>query len=78
MNTKELKHKVIDKINQLEDDNLLIDLIRIIDNSAIDNEIYRFSENHKKAIDTTIDQIEKGDFLTNEQSNKQIDEWLKK
>lgn len=78
MNTKELKHKVIDKINQLEDDNLLIDLIRIIDNSAIDNEFYRLSENHKKAIDTAIDQIEKGDFLTNEQSNKQIDEWLKK
>jgi hypothetical protein len=78
MTTNELKHKVINKINKLEDDSLLIDLIRIIDNSTIDNEIHRLSENHKKAINTAIDEIENGDYLTNEQSNKEIDEWLKR
>jgi len=41
-----------------------------------DSEIYRLSDNHKTAIDTAINQIENGDFLTNEQSNKEIDEWL--
>ena len=78
MTTNELKHKVIDKINELNDDSILKDLIRLIEDSTDDNEIYRLSDNHKKAINTAIDQIEKGDYLTNEQSNKEIDEWLKK
>jgi len=78
MTTNELKHKVIDKINGLSDDGILKDLIRLIEDSTDDNEIYRLSDNHKNAINTAIDQIEKGDYLTNEQSNRQIDEWLNK
>ncbi|OFY48748.1 MAG: hypothetical protein A2W85_12225 [Bacteroidetes bacterium GWF2_41_31] len=69
MTTNELKHKVIDKINKIEDDCLLKDLIKLIEDSTDDNEIYRLSDNHKKAINTAIDQIEKGDYLTTEQSN---------
>ncbi len=78
MTTNELKHKVIDKINELDNDSLLEDLIRLIEDSSDDNEIYRLSDNHKKAINKAIDQIEKGDYLTKEQSNKQINEWLSK
>lgn len=78
MTTNELKHKVIDRINELDDDSLLKDLIRLIEDSVDDNEIVRLSDNHKNAINIAIDQIEKGDYLTNEQSNKQIDEWLNK
>jgi hypothetical protein len=78
MTTNELKHKVIDKINELDNDSLLKDLIRSIEDSSDDNEIYRLSDNHKKAVSKAIEQIEKGDYLTNEQSNKQIDEWLNK
>ncbi len=78
MTTKELRHKVINKINKLDDENLLNDLIRLIDDSTEDKEIYRLSDNHKKAINIAIDQIENGDYLTNKQSNNQIDEWLNK
>ena len=78
MTTNELRHRVIKKINELDDENLLHDLIRLIEDSKDDNEIYRLSDNHKKAINIAIDQIGKGDYLTNEQSNQQIDEWLNK
>jgi len=78
MTTIELKHKVIDKVNQLEDDNVLNDLIRLIEDGFDDNELYMLSDHHKNAINLAIDQIEKGDYLTHEQSNKQIDEWLNK
>ena len=37
-----------------------------------------FTDNHKNAINKAIDQIGNGDYLTNDQSNKQIDEWLNK
>lgn len=76
MTTKELRHKVIDRINKLDDESLLNDLIKIIDNTINEDEIYRLSDEHKKAVNTAINQIEKGDYLTHEQSNKQIDEWL--
>lgn len=78
MTTKELSHRVIKKIKKLDDENLLHDLIRIIEDSTDDNAIFLLSENHKKAINQAIDQIEKGDYLTNVQSKQQIDEWLNK
>lgn len=78
MKTQELKHTLIDKVNELEDDNLLIDLIKLIDENRLDNDIYQLSFNHKTAINTAIKQIENGDYLTNEQSNKEIIEWLNK
>jgi hypothetical protein len=78
MTTKELRTRVIKKINEIDDESLLLDLIRLIDDSTEDNEIYRLSDNHKMAIHQAIDQIEKGDYLTNEQSNQQIEEWLNK
>ena len=78
MTTKELKLRIIKKINKLDDENLLRDLIRLIEYSTDEDEIYRLSDNHKKAINKAIDQIEKGDYLTNKQSNQQIDEWINK
>ncbi|MFW6328279.1 MAG: hypothetical protein ACOC2F_08220 [Bacteroidota bacterium] len=78
MTTRELRHKVIDKINKLDDESLLNDLIKLIDDTVNEDQIYRLSDNHKKAICTAIDQIAKGDYLTNEQSNQEIDEWLNK
>lgn len=78
MTTKELKHTVIDKVNEIEDETLLNDLIKLIDDNSLDNNIYQLSSNHKFAIDKANKQIENGDYLTNEQSNKEIDEWLNK
>ena len=78
MTTQELRHKVINKVNELDDESLLNDLIKLIDDNENDDEIYRLSDNHKKAINKAIDEIENGDYLTNDQSNKQIDEWLNK
>ncbi len=51
--------------------------MRILDDSD-DNEIHRLSQKHKNAIQTAINQIENGEFLTNDQADKEIDEWLNK
>lgn len=40
--------------------------------------ITQLTDNHKQAIDVAINQIKNGEFLTNEQVNKDISEWLKK
>ena len=76
MTTLELRNKVIGKINQINDDEILSEVYKILDNNFEDTEIYQLSDNHKIAIKTAIDQIQRGNFLTDEQANKEIDEWL--
>ena len=78
MTTIEMKNQVIGKINQLTDNELVMDIYKLLNNSFIDPEIYRLSDNHKILIDTAISQINNGDFMTEEQSNKVINEWLNK
>lgn len=78
MTTIEMKNQVIGKINQLTDIELLMDVYKLLNDSPMDSEIYRLSDNQKVAIDTAIDQIYNGDFLTSEQANKEINEWLNK
>ena len=76
MTTIEMKNQVIVKINQLTDNELLMDVYKLLDDSLMDSDVYKLSDNHKTAIDRAISQIENGDFLTNDQANKEITEWL--
>lgn len=78
MTTIEMKNQVIGKIKQLTDKELLMDVYKLLDDSIVDSEIYRLSDDQKIAIETAINQINNGDFLTSEQSNKEINEWLNK
>ena len=78
MTTVEMKNQVIGKINQMTDNELLMDVYRLLNDSFVDLDVYRLSDNHKIAIDKAMSQIENGDFLTNEHANKEINEWLNK
>jgi hypothetical protein len=78
MTTIEMKNQVIGKINQLTDNELLMDVYKLLNDNLEDSDIYKLSDNHKIAINTAISQIDNGDFLTNDQSNKEINEWLNK
>ena len=76
MTTIEMKNQVIGKINQLTDNELLMDVYKLLNDSLADSDVYELSDNHKIAIDRAISQIDNGDFLTNDQANKEINEWL--
>lgn len=78
MTTIEMKNQVIGKIHQLNDDELLIDVFKLLNNVIEDSDVYRLSDHHKIAVDRAISQIANDDFLTNDQSNKEVDEWLNK
>jgi hypothetical protein len=78
MTTQELKHKIIDKVNSIKDDDLLIEVMTLLEDKEESTEIHRLSTDHKKAIHKAIEEIENGNFITNEQANKEIQEWLKK
>jgi len=66
MTTKELQHKVIDRISKLEDEELLNDLMKLMDATTGENEIYRLSTAHKEAIYKATEQIKQGNYLVHE------------
>jgi hypothetical protein len=78
MTTIEMKNQVIGKINQLNDNELLIDVYKLLVDNLEDLNVYKLSNNHKIAIDRAISQIDNGDFLTNDRANNEINAWLNK
>jgi hypothetical protein len=80
MSTKKLKEKIIEEIEKTENESLLAEVYRLFNLEASDDdkEIYTLSNDQKEAVTEAQDQIKNGQFLTNEEANKEIDEWLKK
>jgi GTP-binding protein EngB required for normal cell division len=78
MSTIELRNKVIDKIRKIENEDLLNEVNRLIEIETSDIEVYKFSNEQKVAIEEAENQIKNGEFLTDEEATKDIEEWLKK
>lgn len=77
MTTIELNHILISEINKTDDDNLLSEVSNFIE-SYKESDLFRLSDGHKIAIDEAIEQIEKGEYLSHEEANIEIAEWLNK
>ena len=74
-----LKTNLIDKINSTEDKELLKEVYRLLEMDFDDKDkIYRLSKEQKTAIKEAKKQIKQGDFLTDEESNKATEAWLKR
>ncbi|BBE19239.1 hypothetical protein AQPE_3415 [Aquipluma nitroreducens] len=78
MTARELKKRLIHKIGQSENDDLLEEMYRLIANEEADISVYELSEEQIKAVEEGQLQYKNGEFLTEEQADKNIDEWLGK
>lgn len=78
MTKLELKNTLIGKINDTKDENILIEVYKLLNTDFEDQEIYQLSKSHVIAINTAIEQIKNGEFIYNVQADKEIDEWLNK
>lgn len=78
MSTIELRRRLIDKIQKTENEDLLAEAYRLLELETEDIEIYKLNDDQRKAITEARQQINNGQFLTDDQSNKEIDEWLSK
>lgn len=76
MSNAELKEKLIDKVHLTTDAFLLREAILLLDPENENVEIYRLNEKEREAIISGIKEIENGNYQTNEQANKEIEEWL--
>ena len=78
MTVKELKQKLIGKIEQTDNNELLAEMYRLIANEETDNAVYELSEEQMRAVEEGQLQYNDGRFLTEEQADKNIEEWLGK
>jgi hypothetical protein len=78
MLTQQMKKELIDKINSTEDENILEEVYRILEMGTKEAEMIVLSEEQKNAIDRGIEDFEEGKYLSNEDANHEIDQWLKK
>jgi phosphopentomutase len=78
MSVTELQQKLIDKISTTDDVGLLEDIYSFI---GIDEEVgkfYSLSDKQISSIEQSQQQIKDGNYFTNDDVNKEIDEWLEK
>lgn len=75
MTTIELKKKLINQINNIEDELLLQEMSRLIDIQEDESDIYYFTKEEKDAVEEARKQYDRGEYLSNEEANKLFDEW---
>lgn len=80
MSTIELKERLIDKINHTNDENILAEINRLLELETVkeSNDVFIFNEKENADIEEAQLQIKQNQFLTHDESNKEMDEWLGK
>jgi hypothetical protein len=78
MTVTDLKHKLINKINQTSDNSLLEELYRLLTIDESEFEVLKLTNEQKRDIEIGMKQFRNGQFLTKEQADLEIDEWLSK
>lgn len=71
------KEKLIQKIKNIENQDLIEEINRLID-IEFDDTPYLTNKDQKKAIQEARAQINNGDIINGDQADKEIDEWLGK
>lgn len=77
MSSVELKEKLIEHIRKTEDKQLLEEIYNLFELQEPDT-IYVLNEQQKKNIYEAKEQIQNNRSLSNEDADKDIDEWLNK
>jgi hypothetical protein len=78
MSTIELKERLIEKIQTTSDSNILEEMYRLLEIEQIDTANFYFSDEQKKQINTAQKQVQEGQYLSNLEADKEIDQWLEK
>ncbi len=74
----DLKERLIKKIQETTNPDVLKEVYRLLEIQFDDQEIYQLSNDQKTVVNEAQEQIKKGEFLSNKEANHEIEEWLKK
>jgi hypothetical protein len=75
MSTIELRHNIIEKLSLIDDDSFLKAIKTIID-SKVNEGVYKLSDFQKKRVNSGREQLKKGQSISNDVLQKEVDQWL--
>jgi len=78
MSTAELKNQIINKLNYINDESILSDIIRLIQIESEMKAVYQLSNDEKEAIELAFEDIDAGKTYSSSSANQLLKEWLKK
>lgn len=76
MTVLELKKRIIGKIKNSEDSELLEEVYRLMNTDDEDSKVYVLSEEQKSVVEEAIKQLDNGEFLSGEESDVEVKKWL--
>ena len=76
MSTQQLRNLLIDKISGIRDEKYLMAIKTILDTNFPEEEPYKLSDAQRKKVRTGLDQLKKGEVISNEDLEKEENEWL--
>lgn len=77
MRTVEIRKRLIEEINLSSNKNLLEEMYNFLNHDNEIENIYKLSKEQKRAIAESREQVKNGQFLTNEEVDSEIEEWLR-
>jgi hypothetical protein len=75
MSTIELRQHIIEKLSHIDDAAFLKALKTIVE-SKVNQGIYKLSDFQKKRVNSAREQLKKGQTISDNALNKEIDQWL--
>ena len=76
MSTTQLRNLAMNKIFGIEDENFLKAINVILDTQTSSSFVFKLSKKLKKDIQKSQEQIARGEFISNEELEKEEDKWL--
>lgn len=78
MAVSELKNQVKKRIESVNDESLLEEILNLIDFQSEKEEMYMIPSDHQKELELSLEQIKNGDIISNEDVNDKVQKWLSK
>ncbi len=73
-----LKNQVKDRIELVNDEHLLEEILNLIDFESEKEEFYIIPADHQKELEMSLEQMKNGDIILNEEVNAKVQKWLSK
>ena len=71
-----IKEKIINKINAIDNPDILNSILNLIVNESEAEEIYQFSEEEKQMVQEGIEDVKNGNVFNQQESDNIISKWL--
>jgi len=76
MSTAELKEKLIGEISRSRDEVLLLEMCRLMQIESSEVSVYPLTDNQLSMVKEAQAEVRSGNYLTEEEANKDIEKWL--